>query len=115
MFVEIEKVKIFVRVGFTDMRKQINGLSIITQEIMEEDPFSGNLFLFCNKSRNILKCLYWDRTGFAIWLKKLEKRKYPWPKDKEQHKELSVAELKMLLAGIDFWKAHESLTYKKII
>jgi transposase len=115
MFIDAEKVRIFVRPEYTDMRKQINGLSIIIQELIEEDPFSGNLFLFCNKNRNILKALYWDRSGFALWLKKLEKGKFPWPKDKEKHRELSVEKLKMLLDGIDFWNAHESLIYKKVI
>jgi hypothetical protein len=50
------------------MRKQINGLSIIVSEELEMDPFEGNLFLFCNKLRRILKIIYWDKNGFAMWL-----------------------------------------------
>lgn len=115
MFIDLDKVRIFVRPNFTDMRKQINGLAIIVQELIEEDPFSGNLFLFCNKSRNILKVLYWDQSGFALWLKKLEKGKYPWPKDNQKHRELVKEQLQMLLSGIDFWNAHESLSFKKVI
>ena len=68
MIIDISKVRIFVKPGPTDFRKQINGLSIIVQEEMELDPLNGNLYIFCNKSRNRLKILYWDKTGFAMWL-----------------------------------------------
>ena len=68
MIIDFEKVEIYVRPGTTDMRKQINGLSIIVQEQLKLDPFSGSLFVFCNKRRHLLKILYWDKTGFALWL-----------------------------------------------
>jgi transposase len=115
MFIDIKSLRIFLKPDSTDMRKQINGLSIITQEVIEQDPFSGNLFMFCNKSRTILKILYWDRNGFAMWLKRLEKGKYPWPRDNQKIRELSEAQLRMLLDGIDFWNAYENLNYKKVI
>ena len=67
MFVDFRKIKIYLRPGFTDMRKQANGLSVFVEEELELDPLSGNLFLFCNKRRNILKVLYWDRNGFCSW------------------------------------------------
>ena len=115
MLIDIKKVRIFVKPSFTDMRKQINGLSIIVQEEIKLDPFSGNLFMFCNKSRSILKILYWDRNGFCLWLKRLEKGKYPWPKDKLNMRELTDEQLRMLLDGIDFWNAYEKLNYQKVI
>ena len=67
MFVDPESVAIYVRPGKTDMRKQINGLSIMVEQELELDPFSGALFVFCNARRRLLKILYWDRTGFAMW------------------------------------------------
>ena len=73
MIVDLEKVSIYVRPGKTDMRKQINGLSILVQDDLKLDPFSGALFLFCNKRRHLLKILYWDKTGFCMWIKRLEK------------------------------------------
>ena len=69
MTVDLEKVRIFVRPGVTDMRKQINGLSIIVEAEMLQEPFSGNLFLFCGRTKTVLKALYWDRNGF--WLSML--------------------------------------------
>ena len=63
------------------MRKQINGLALIVQEQMEMDPFQDALFVFCNGQRRILKALYWDRTGFCLWMKRLEKHRFPWPRN----------------------------------
>lgn len=77
MFVNISAVTIYVRPGVTDMRKAINGLSMIASEQMEADPLSGSLFLFCNRYRRILKCLYWDRNGFCLWHKRLERDRFP--------------------------------------
>jgi transposase len=114
MLIDIENMEIYIQPGGTDMRKQINGLSIIVQEEMEKDPFSKALFLFCNKSRKLLKIIYWDRNGFCLWLKRLEKDKFPWPKDKKETQNISLDQFRMLLSGIDFWKAHQSLTYTKV-
>jgi transposase len=72
-------VKIYLALGATDMRKSINGLSIIASEQMKLDIFSGHLFVFCNRSKTILKILYWDRNGFCIWQKRLEKDRFKWP------------------------------------
>lgn len=66
-----ERVRLFVRPGPTDMRKQINGLALIVEQELELDPFSESLFLFCNKQRRILKALYWHRNGFCLWQNQL--------------------------------------------
>ena len=115
MFVDFSKIRIFLRPGFTDMRKQANGLSVFVQEQLELDPLSGNLFLFCNKRRNIFKALYWDRNGFCIWKKRLEKDRFPWPKDGEEVAEIEEQQCKWLLDGIDFWKAHKKIPYSSVI
>ena len=114
MIVDINKTRIFIRPGYTDLRKASNGLTILIQEAMQEDPFSGNVYLFCNRDRKLLKAVYWDRTGFWLSQKRLEKEKYPWPDTSEAVKELKPEELKMLLDGIDFFKAHKTLYYKKV-
>ncbi|MEJ2664536.1 MAG: IS66 family insertion sequence element accessory protein TnpB [Spirochaetia bacterium] len=114
MHIEWEKVKIYVKPGPTDMRKQINGLSVIVKEDIGIDPFTGHLFIFCNKPRNRLKVLYWDKNGFCLWLKRLEKHKFPWPKNREGVLELKEKELRMLLGGIDFFQAHQEITYEKV-
>jgi transposase len=111
---DLSKIKIFIRPGYTDLRKAVNGLSGIIEQQMEGEPFSGNVYLFCNRERKLLKALWWDRNGFWLSQKRLEKDKYPWPLTSEAVNELSGEELEMLLAGIDFFKAHKPLYYKKV-
>ena len=76
---EVKEARVFVRPGATDMRKQINGLALIVEQQMSLNPFEPALFLFRNGDRRILKAVYWDRTGFAMWQKRLEKHHFPWP------------------------------------
>lgn len=111
MILDLSKVKIFIRPGVTDMRKQINGLSVIVEEDMNLTAMKGALFIFCNRGRRLIKCIYWDRNGFCLWLKRLEKDRFPWPDTEEQVQELNLEELNMLLSGIDFWKAHKEIHY----
>ena len=111
----LKGARVFVRPGVTDMRKQINGLAVLVEEVLEADPFSHTVFLFCNRERRILKAIYWDRTGFALWMKRLEKHRFPWPANGEQaRQEISQEQLEQLLSGIDFWHAHERLHYTKV-
>ena len=114
MIIDLEKVDIYVKPGETDMRKQINGLSIIVQEELELDPFSGALFLFCNKRRHLLKILYWDKTGYCMWLKRLEKARFPWPMNRTEVQQIDLEQLRQLLAGINFWEAHEEVRYSSV-
>ena len=112
---EVTEARVFVRPGATDMRKQINGLALIIEQVMESNVFEPALFLFCNGDRRILKALYWDRTGFAMWQKRLEKYRFPWPRTIEQAKyEIDSEKLRMLLDGIDFWSAHQELAYTRV-
>jgi len=96
------------------MRKQINGLSTLVQDSFPPPALSGDLFLFCNKRRNRLKILYWQKNGFCLWQKRLEKHKFPWPKDEEKVIEIGEGELDQLLDGIDFWRAHSRLEYTEV-
>lgn len=115
MFVDLHKFSIYIKPGGTDMRKQANGLSIIAEEVMELDLQSKNIFLFCSRDRKLIKCLYWERNGFCLWQKRLEKDKYPWPESEEAAKEITYKQLKMLLNGIDFFKAHKTIKYEEMI
>ena len=66
MIFDLSKARIFLRPGTTDLRKAVNGLSVIVQEDIKQDPFSGSVFLFCNRERKLLKAVYWDKTGFRL-------------------------------------------------
>ena len=114
MIFNIGEIPIYVKPGSTDMRKQINGLTIQVQEVMEMDPFSGALFMFCNKQRKLLKIIYWEKNGFWLFLKRLEKDRFPWPVSSKEVEKLSREELEMLLSGIDFFRKHSALNYTKV-
>jgi transposase len=115
MTVDLSRARIFIRPGKTDLRKAVNGLAGIIEGQMAGAPFSGHVYLFCNRDRKLLKALWWDRNGFWLSQKRLEQEKFPWPLTSEEALELSVEELKMLLEGIDFFKAHKTLYYKNIL
>jgi transposase len=102
---------IFVRTGFTDMRKQINGLSAMVRELRPEGPFDGACHLFCGKSRKKLKILYWEKTGFCLWQKRLEKDIFPWPRSGGRLDEHTRQRIRLLLKGIDIFSCHEEVFY----
>jgi len=114
MIIDLTAVRIFIRPGKTDLRKAVNGLTGIIEQQMTGEPFSGNVYLFCNRDRRLLKAIYWDRNGFWLSQKRLEKDKFPWPGTSEAALELSYEQITMLLQGIDFFKAHKTLHYKKV-
>ena len=94
-------VKVYVSTDETDMRKSIDALSIIVQEILKKDPFSGHLFVFCNKRGNKIKILYWDRNGFCLWYKRLERGIFRLPRVQDKVFMIMPNELNLLLEGVD--------------
>lgn len=98
--------RVFLALGGTDMRKSINSLSMLVEGVLELDPFSGHLFVFCNRRCSILKVLYWDRNGFCLFLKRLEKHRFKWPGKKEDLMEVAPRELGFLLEGLDIGSVH---------
>ena len=107
----LKQIKVYLKPGYTDMRKQVNGLAMIVEQNMNLNPLSGSLFIFCNRHRKILKILYWDKNGFCIWYKRLEEQKFKWPKNSSEVMEINHEELLWLLRGIDFKSAHRELQY----
>lgn len=99
-----------------DMRKSINGLSAIVLEEMKTPFRCERLFVFVSRCGRRLKLIYWDRTGFALWYKRLEKERFRWPRDHGD--EVIIAgtdQLEKLLSGLDvFQKPHLFLHYEQI-
>jgi transposase len=100
MFYSLSGIKVYLVLGITDMRKSVNGLSILVSEHIGFDPLSGHLFAFCNRRKNILKILYWERNGFCLWYKKLEKSVFKWPRSEAEVLEIRERELRWLLDGL---------------
>ena len=114
MNIDVTRVRIFIRPGWTDLRKAVNGLSVLIEQQMAGEPFSGNVYIFCNRERKLLKALWWERNGFWLSQKRLEKDRFPWSQTGEAAQELSGEEITMLLSGIDFFKAHKPIQYKNV-
>lgn len=98
-----------------DFRKQINGLAAIVEGELQMSPFADALYVFINRARTSIKALYWDRNGFCLWQKRLEKDRFAWPHGDlfaASHK-VSARELQWLLEGFDPWhkNSHKSLNY----
>ena len=96
------------------MRKAINGLSMLVEENFDLDLFSGHLFAFCNRRRDIIKILFWDKNGFCLWQKRLEKDRFYWPDSEQEVVNISGQQLSWLLAGLDIGEAHKKLRYEQV-
>ena len=82
-----------------DMRRSFNGLMGLVQSALHEDPLSGTLFAFVNRRGNLLKLLFWDRTGFCVFAKRLEHNRFVLPGDGDTQ-ELSMRAFELILDGI---------------
>ena len=109
-------VRIYLARGATDMRKSIDGLSAITRQVLEHDPVSGHLFVFCNARRDRIKILYWERTGFWLLHKRLEQGTFAWPVpegSEAKQLELPSSDLVALLGGLDLRNAKRRRWYSR--
>jgi transposase len=92
---------VYLCCGATDMRKSINGLTIIVQNSFELNPFMEAIFVFCNKNRDRVKIVEWDTDGFWLYFKRLEKGRFQWPQSGEAPAmTLTGEELAMLLGSV---------------
>jgi len=94
-------VKVFIATHPIDMRKSHNGLAAIVQSTFKQDIFSGHLFVFFSRSCNKVKILYWDRNGYALWYKRLEKGRFGLPRVSGELFTINPQELCLLLEGIE--------------
>ena len=101
-----------------DGRKQINTLAVLVEADLGRSPLDGSLFVFVNRRRDTLKMLYYDRTGFALWCKRLESATFRWLKWPQSRgaAEISTRHLEMLLDGFDVFstKPHEEKNYSRL-
>lgn len=94
--------KIWLAAGVTDMRKGFGGLSMLVQQVLEEDPFSGHLFIFRGRRGDLCKIIWWDSQGACLFSKRLERGRFVWPRTENGKLTLRTSQLSMLLEGIDW-------------
>jgi transposase len=99
------QMTVYVARDSVDMRKSIDGLSILVRQALQLEPKQSALFVFFNKGRDKIKVLYWDRTGFAVWYKRLAKGRYRLPEFIKTANKVSVSDLTCILEGIDLLHA----------
>ena len=116
MWIPTPGVKVYIGLGSTDMRKSIDSLGILVSEHLKENVLSGHLFVFCNRCRTIMKILCWDRNGFCLWHKRLERDKFRWPESEKDVQEISMQQLRWLMDGLDIRqaRAHGNRNYEYI-
>ena len=98
------QTKAWLAAGATDMWKGFNGLSILAQEALQQDPFSGHLFVFRGRRGDLLKIIWFDGQGACLFSKRLERGRFVWPSPVSGKVAITSAQLAMLLEGID-WRA----------
>ena len=102
--------KIWLAAGVTDLRRGFDGLSAQVQTVLQQQPFSGHVFIFRGRRGDIVKCLWFDGDGLCLLAKRLEKGRFIWPKATEGAVALSRAQLSMLLEGIDWRRPQRTWT-----
>lgn len=108
---------VFIHRDPVDMRRGIQGLCEIVQLASMGDLKGNHLFVFCGKRRHSLKVLYFDKSGFALWQKKLERDKFAWPRKFTQEiVRLSPEQMSWLLDGYDVWKMRpfKEINFEKV-
>lgn len=95
-------VQVYLYADPVDMRKSIDGLSALVEQEMALSPSMEALFVFCNRGRDKIKLLCWERNGFIVWYKRLEKQRFRWPHSPETLS-LTGQELNWLLDGFDLF------------
>lgn len=99
-----EEIKIFVYIEPIDMRRSIDGLVVLLADSFKQNPQTGDLFIFTNKRRNKIKLLFWDRNGFVLYYKKIDRGKFCYSRYLQgEHVLIDTTRLRALLMGLDFY------------
>jgi transposase len=109
MFTLPSSVQVFICLQPTDLRKSFDSLAVLVSGVVGQNPLSGHLFVFLNRYRDRVKILFWDRTGYCLYYKRLEAGTFRLPVETDTgvvSRTLSIPELTLMLEGIDLTYAH---------
>ena len=99
--IDFSRVKnYYIRCGYTDMRKQIDGLVALVQLEYQQEMNEESLYLFCGRRSDRIKALYWDSTGHVLLYKRLQEKRFQWPRNREELKLLTQQEFRWLMEGL---------------
>ena len=114
---DIPADKVYIACGYTDMRRSIDGLAAMVQQVFKHDPYGHSLYLFCGKRSDRIKVLYYEGDGYILLYKRLERGRFKWPRQESDVKQISERQLRWLLEGlsIDQPKAFYPIKPKYIV
>jgi transposase len=116
MLVPGSNTKIYLYTGLTDMRKGVNGLSLLAQDILSNQFSSGAMFVFRGKSATRLKILWWDQQGFCLFYKCLDSGKFPWLNTEDKTSVgITRAQLSMLIEGVELREIRSGLNLLNMV
>jgi transposase len=107
-------VRVFVHTTPTDMRRSFDRLAWMVQETLHQDPFSGHLFVFVNRRGDRMKILFWDRSGYALFYKRLEEGAFHVPSSDAGSVEIDVSRLALILEGLDLAGAKQQRRFARL-
>jgi len=110
--------EIFLCVAPVDFRKSITGLAVLVETGLALNPFAATLYVFINQRRDKIKILYWEKNGFCLWYKRLEKQRFQWPVATQTDTVmLSGEQLNWLLDGFDLWRnrPHKTVHFDSVL
>lgn len=110
-------VRIYIAAEAVDLRRGFDGLAAATRELIRENPLNGHLFVFLNRRRNRIKLLVWDRTGYLLLYKRLERGTFRIPTEPAagaRHVEVDAGELAMMLEGVDLRNATRRERWRRL-
>ena len=103
--VDLSKIsKIYIAIGYSDLRRGIDGYATMIQNTFHENPQNGALFMFCGRRSDRIKCLYWDNDGYVLLYKRLESGRYQWPRTEEELKEITPQQFRWLMEGLSIYQ-----------
>ena len=102
---DLKKVqKIFIAVGYTDLRQGIDGFVTLVQNTFHMNPQTSILFIFCGRRSDRIKALFWDGDGYLLLYKRLEDGRYQWPRTETELKELTFQQFRWLMEGLNIYQ-----------
>lgn len=113
----MQSAQVYLYMEPVDMRKSIDGLAALVEREMKLSPALKALFVFCNRGRDKIKLLYWERNGFVVWYKRLEQQRFQWPRDNDAtYHQRTGRDLNQLLDGLNIWsqKSHRSIQFDSV-
>ncbi len=113
MFFPESQVNIWLYTKPCDMRRSFDGLAAMTKNLMNEDPLSGHLFVFINRRKTHIKILYFDRSGYCLWAKRLEQGRFTYNAQSDDKLALSWTELKLIIEGIELNNTTQRKRYRQ--